>query len=82
MLMVGTDDGHGLQICAIGIGSCRSLSGYTQGYFLEHIKKEYSTEQFKKSLNAFMNLIKKFEGEKVSSKKSMRTIYDKYIEIV
>ena len=65
-----------------GTGSCRSLSSYTQGYYLENINEEYSKEQFVKSLAAFKKLIEKFEGDKVGSKKVMKAIYEKYSKLV
>ena len=65
-----------------GQGSCRMLSKFTQEYYLEQIKMDYSPEQFNKSLKAFFLLIKKFEGEKIGSKKSMRMIYKKYSKLI
>lgn len=61
-----------------GKGSCRILNTTTMNYFLEHILKDYGSEQLKKSLNAFMQLIKHYEGEKIRSKKSMWAIYANY----
>jgi hypothetical protein len=67
-----------------GNGSCRSLSKFTQEYFLKNILEDYKNdnEQKKKTLLHFKKLIEKFEGEKVGSKKSMRVIYEKYIKLV
>lgn len=62
-----------------GEGSCRSLSKFTQEYYLEHIEKDFGKEQLKKSLQAFYELIEKFQAGNGSTKKSMRAIYDKYI---
>ena len=65
-----------------GEGSIWSLSSFTQNYFLESIYKDYGKEQLKKSLHTFMCLIKKYEGEKIGSKKSMRSIYEKYSKLI
>ena len=60
------------------------LNTYTTNYFLKNILEDYKNdiEQKKKTLFNFKKLIEKFEGEKVGSKKSMRAIYEKYIELV
>lgn len=63
-------------------GTCRSLSLYTQEYFLKRIFEDYGKEQLKKSLVAFMKLIVKFEAGKEGSKKSMRVIYEKYNQLI
>jgi hypothetical protein len=72
------DYGYYFRYLITGEGSCRSLSSYTQKYYLDRIQKEYSNEQFEKSLAHFKKLIEKFEGSKVGSKKGMRAIYDAY----
>lgn len=77
-----TDYGYYFRYLMTGEGSCRSLSKFTQGFYLEKIYKDYDKEQFKKSLLHFKKLIEKFEGEKVGSKKAMRTIYEKYNQMV
>ncbi|PJE45014.1 MAG: hypothetical protein CUR32_01310 [Flavobacterium sp.] len=58
------------------------LNDYTLGYFLEHILKDYNNdiEQKRNTLIHFKKLIEKFEGDKVGSKKSMRTINEKYLK--
>lgn len=61
-----------------GKGSFRKLNAPTMDYFIEQIAKDYGTEQLKKSLDAFLNLIKYYEGLKKSKSKSMRAIYEKY----
>lgn len=65
-----------------GDGSCRMLNAFTQNYYLEKIYGEYDKEQFKKSLNAFYNLIVKFEMQHNSNKKSMRSIYNNFSKLV
>lgn len=65
-----------------GEGSCRMLSTFTQNYYLEKIYEEYDKEQFKKSLDAFYNLIVKFEKQNNSNKKSMRLIYNDFSKLV
>lgn len=78
------DYGYFYRYLITGIGSCRSLSSYTQEYYLENILKDYNndTEQKRKTLYHFKKLIEKFEGDKVGSKKSMRTIYEKYLKSI
>ncbi len=72
------------KVLITGSGSCRSLSKFTQEYFLNNILEDYKNdnEQKKKTLLHFKKLIEKFEGDKVGSKKSMRVIYEKYIKLV
>ena len=65
-----------------GTGSCRSLSKYSQEYYLEMIYKDYGKEQLGKSLLAFYKLIEKFEQPNGSTKKSMRLIYEKFYLLV
>lgn len=65
-----------------GAGSCRSLSSFTQGYYLIQIHQDYGNEQFKISLYHFKKLIEKFEGEKIGSKKSMNAIYENCCSLV
>ena len=65
-----------------GEGSCRILSSFTQEFYLKTMYDEYGREQLKKSLRYFKQLIEKFEGDKVGSKKSMWAIYSKYIDYV
>lgn len=62
-----------------GVGSCRSLSSFTQDYYLHQIYKDYGREQLEKSLSAYEILIEKFESHNSSIKKSMRKIYAKYV---
>lgn len=62
-----------------GEGSCRSLSALTQKYYLLRIHEDYGKEQFIKSLNAFYDLIIKFEKQSNTTKKSMRKIFDELI---
>jgi hypothetical protein len=64
----------------IGAVSCRVLSKFTQEHYLEQIGKNFGEEQFKKSLEAFYQLIEKFEKGNGSKKNSMGAIYDKYTE--
>lgn len=70
------------KILITGEGSMWSLSSYCYEYFIKKIHEDYGNEQLKKSLNTFMRLIKKYEGEKVGSKKLMRAIYEKYLKLV
>lgn len=63
-------------------GSCRILSSYTQEYYLKRIHEDYGKEQLAKSLNAFLQLIEKFEKQNNSIKPSMRKIYNKYLKFV
>lgn len=77
-----TDYGYYFRYLMTGEGSCRSLSKFTQGFYLEKILEEYGVEQMKMSLNHFKKLIEKFEGEKVGSKKAMRAIYEKYSKTI
>ncbi len=65
-----------------GEGSCRMLNTFTQKYYLEKIYQEYDNEQFKKSLNAFYNLIVKFEKQNNSTKKAMRLIHAEFSKLV
>ena len=58
------------------------LNKYTLEYFIKKIHDDYEKEQFEKTLFYFKKLIEKFEGDKVGSKKSMRAIYEKYIDFV
>ena len=67
------------KVLMTGSGSCRSLSVFTQEYFLKRILEDYGKEQMEKSLLHFKKLIEKFEGDKVGSKNSMRAIYEKYL---
>lgn len=78
------DYGYFYRYLITGIGSCRSLSSYTQEYYLENILKDYNndTEQKRKTLNHFKKLIEKYEGDKVGSKRKMRLVYEKYIKLV
>ena len=71
-----------LKILITGEGSMWNLSSYCQEYFIRKIYEDYGKEQLKKSLNAYMRLIKKYEGDNVGSKKLMRRIYEKYLEFV
>jgi len=64
-----------------GVGSCRSLSSFTQEYYLKKIYDDYGKDQLKKSLKAFMKLTEKLEEDKVGSKKSMRAIYNTYSQL-
>ncbi len=64
-----------------GTGSCRSLSKFTQEYYLKKIKEDYGKEQFERSLEAFKNLIDKFEKDKPGTKVAMRKILEKYKEL-
>ncbi len=61
-----------------GIGSCRSLSKFTQEYYLERIAEDYGNEQFEKSLTAFKKLFEKLEKDNPGTKVAMRKIYEKY----
>ncbi len=72
------DYAHYFRYLITGNQSCRSLSSYTQGYYLEQIYKDYGKEQLEKSLRNFYKLIEKFEQKGNSNKKSMRAIYEKY----
>lgn len=65
-----------------GEGSCRMLNVFTQNYYLERINEDYDQEQFEKSLNAFYNLIVKFETQNNSNKKAMRLIYNNFSKLV
>lgn len=67
-----------------GLGSCRSLSSFTQDYFLRSILEDNKNniEQKKNTLLYFKKLIEKFEKGKVGSKKSMNAIYEKYRKLV
>ena len=65
-----------------GIGSCRILSRFNQEYYLKKIHEDYGTEQLKKSLTAFMQLIDRFEKQNRTTKNSMRIIFDKYSKFV
>lgn len=77
-----TDYGYYFRYLMTGEGSCRSLSKFTQDFYLERIYKDYDKEQFKKSLLHFKKLIERFENGKIGSKKSMNAIYDKYINLL
>ena len=65
-----------------GMGSCRLLNSYTQDYYLKEIKKDYDKKQFTKSLEAFYKLLRRFEEQNNSNKKSMRSIHEKYTKQV
>ncbi|MFN4027241.1 MAG: hypothetical protein ACK4IZ_07345 [Flavobacterium sp.] len=65
-----------------GEGSLWGLSSYTYDCFLDSIYKDYGKVQLDKSLNTLMHLIKKYEGDKVGSKRKMRLVYEKYIKLV
>lgn len=65
-----------------GIGSCRSLSSYTQEFFLKKIHEDYGKERLVMSLLHFKILILMFEKQNNSTKVSMRKIYDKYIKLI
>ena len=60
------------------------LNTFTTNYFLEHILNdgEISNDQKKRTMLHFKKLIEKFEGGKVGCKKSMRVIYEKFVEFV
>jgi len=72
------DYGYYFKYLMTGTGSCRNLNSFTQEYFLKRILEDYGMQQQNKSLQAFWDLILKFEGEKVGYKKSMRIIFEKY----
>ncbi|HEY0046917.1 MAG TPA: hypothetical protein VGB44_09440 [Flavobacterium sp.] len=65
-----------------GSGSCRSLSSFTQEYYLKHILNDYGRDQLEKSLKFFITLIIKFERKNNLPKKAMRQIYEKYFEML
>ena len=69
------------KVLMTGEGTIWSLSSFTYGYFLESIYKDYGKDQLGKSLNTFMSLIKKYEGDNVGSKKKMRLVYEKWIQL-
>lgn len=69
---------HYFKYLITGTGSCRVLSKFTQEYYLKRIREDYDTNQFKKSLSAFKNLLEKFEKDTTSTKVAMRKIYEKY----
>ena len=73
---------HYFRYLMTGTGSCRSLSKYSQEYYLEMIYKDYGKEQLAKSLQAFYKLIEKFEQQNNCNKKSMRLIYGKFSLVV
>lgn len=77
-----SDYGYYFRYLMTGNGSCRSLSSFTQEYYLENILEDYGSKQFLKTLLHFKKLIEKFEGSKLGSKKSMNLIYEKYRRIL
>ena len=69
------------KVLITGDGSLWSLSSYTYDCFLDNIYKDYGKAQLGKSLTTFMQLIKKYEGDKVGSKRKMRLVYEKWIKL-
>lgn len=70
-----------LKVLVKGEGSLWSLNSFTYDCFLENIYRDYGKQQLAKSLNNFISLVKKYEGENIGSKKKMRTVYEKWIEL-
>ncbi len=77
-----SDHVHFFKYLMTGTGSCRSLSKFTQEYYLIKIKEDYDNDQFEKSSNTFKNLIEKFEKDSPGTKVAMRKIYDKHKTLV
>ena len=69
---------HYFKYLMTGNGSCRSLSKFTQEYYLNKIKEDYGSEQFEKSLAAFKKLYEKLEKDNPGTKVAMRKIYEKF----
>ena len=73
---------HYFKYLMTATGSCRSLSKFSQEYYLAKIREDYGKAQFEKSLTAFKNLFEKFEKDTPGTKVAMRKIYDKYKALV
>lgn len=73
---------HYFRYLMTGTGSCRSLSKFTQEYYLKRIAEDYGKEQFENSLVAFKKLFEKLEKDNPGTKVAMRKIYEKYKTII